>query len=232
MADIRILALQKKFSGGFPQLSFYTRLQFHAIFSGKWLQKGFFGWFPSSPNCFSLYTCVSQLHAIFRSKWLRQSRFLGGFPAVLLFISIYRYKIYIYVSHFHTIFRDKWLVLENKFFGEFPRLLFYTDVSQSPALLSNRAVASEKVLCRVLAVRCLCLRVGCLGHPTVLLYTCLRVSYHLLRQMTGASERFFGGFPDFSLLSLHSQFPAIVWDKELLLQKRFSEGSPNCSRVP
>ena len=43
-------------------------------------------------------------------------------------------------------------MLENKFFGEFPRLLFYTDVSQSPALLSNRAVASEKVLCRVLVL--------------------------------------------------------------------------------
>ena len=131
MADIRILALQKKFSGGFPQLSFYTRLQFHAIFSGKWLQKGFFGWFPSSPNCFSLYTCVSQLHAIFRSKWLRQSRFLGGFPAVLLFISIYRYKIYMSPTFIPSSETNGWCLRTSSL--ESSR--GYCSIQTSPSLL-------------------------------------------------------------------------------------------------
>ena len=122
--------------------------------------------------------------------------FFSTYLYLSIYLSIYIY-IFLYVSHFHTVFRDKSLVLEKKFFGGFPQLLVYTYVSQSPALLSNRAVASEKVLYRVLTVRYLCLRVGCLGHPTVLLYICLRVSYCLLRQMAGSLD----------LLSLPSRFP-------------------------
>ena len=117
-------------------------------------------------------------------------------------------------------------MLENKFFGEFPRLLFYTDVSQSPALLSNRAVASEKVLCRVLAVRCLCLRVGCMGHPTFLLYICLRVSYHLLRQMTGASEGSLEGSPTFLYYLYTPSFLRVSGTKGCCFRKGFRKVPP------
>ena len=112
------LALQKKFFGGFPQLSFYTRLQFQAIFWGKWLQKRFFDGSPVPPSVFfslslslslplSLYTYVSPSFMPFseangrvRAGSLEDSQL---FFSTYLYLSIYL-SIYIYFYNMSPTF--------------------------------------------------------------------------------------------------------------------------------
>ena len=152
VADIRILVLKKKFFGGFPQLSFYTRLQFT----------------PSSEA--NGYRNVS----------------LDGCPV--------------------------------------PPIGFLC-IQASPASchFPKQMAASEQVPWRI--ANCSSLHI----YICIYIYICLPLSYHLPRQMAGAWEKFFGGFPQQTGRLLQKRFfigfylfvifvsESVVWHPTVLL---------------